>query len=82
MIEQIFGWVVGIMMLFFIPYTIYFNIIQIYSRWKCRKKTYFKPFKSCHNSSCKFSKYCEDYEYVYSADEVAELHKMIDDLKN
>lgn len=80
--EKVISWIVSIVIILYIPYTIYFNIIQISSKWKCRKKNYLKPFHSCHENNCKFAKYCEDYEYIYTADETKELNKMIEELKN
>ena len=62
MIEQILGWLVGIYILFYIPVLIYFNVIQISCKWRCRKKKYSKLFNPCKESDCKFRKYCDEYQ--------------------
>ena len=79
MIERIVGWVVGIFFIVSLPYTIYFNIIQISSKWKCRKKHYNQFFNRCHESECKFSRYCEYYKEVLTEEEAAELYKKIEE---
>lgn len=60
--EQIIGWLAGILLVVHIPYLIYYNVIQNKSRWRCRGKKYFRPFNPCRESGCKFAKYCDDYE--------------------
>lgn len=79
MIEQIVGWVVGILFLAFLPYTIYFNILHFRSKWKCRKKHYNEFFNRCHESECKFSRYCDYYEHILTEEEIAELYRMIEE---
>lgn len=80
-VEQIIGWIVGISLIVFIPYTIYFNIVHFSSKFKCRKKHYDEYFNRCHEDDCKWSKFCENYYKPLSEEEVAKLHKMIDELK-
>ncbi len=79
MMEQIVGWVVGILFIASLPYTIYFNIIQISSKWKCRKKHYNEFFNRCHESECKFSDYCQCYRHVLTEEEAAELYKKLEE---
>lgn len=81
MVERVISWVVSILIVLYIPYMIYFNIVHFVCKWKCRKKKYLKPIRSCHESNCKFADFCEDYEHIYTAEEIAELHKMIDEMK-
>lgn len=62
MIEKVVGWIVGVYLVLQIPYLVYYNVLQITCQWRCRKKKYLKPFNPCHESDCKFAKYCDDYE--------------------
>ena len=79
MFEQIVGWVVGIFFIASLPYTIYFNIIQISSKWKCRKKHYNEYFNRCYERECKFSNYCGCYRHVLTEEEAAELYKKLEE---
>lgn len=63
MIEQIVSWLVSIYIVFYIPYMIYLNVIQISSKWRCRKKKYSKLFNPCHERGCRFRSYCDEYEH-------------------
>lgn len=82
MVEQIVGWSVGILMVLNILYITYYNIVCISSKLKCRKKKYLKPINTCHENDCKFAKYCEQYEHVYTAEEIESIKKLIYEKKN
>lgn len=58
------------------------NIIQWSYKWKCRKKHYNEYLNPCHENDCKWSRFCENYEYTFSASEIASLYKMIDEYQN
>lgn len=81
MIERVVNWFVSILIVLNIPYMIYFNVVHIFSKWKCRKKQYFKPFNACHESDCKFAGYCRHYEHVCTAEEIDMLKKLIHEMK-
>lgn len=81
MVEQVISWCVSILIVLEISYMIYFNVVQIAAKSKCRKMQYFKPFKTCHKSDCKFSEYCENYEHVYTAEEIESIKKLIEKMK-
>lgn len=81
MVEQAISWCVSILIVLEISYMIYFNVVQIAAKSKCRKKQYFKPFKPCHESGCKFADYCEKYEHVYTDEEIASIEKLIAEMK-
>lgn len=82
MIEQIVNWTIGILMVLALPYVVYFNAIHFSARWKCRKKGYAKPFNACHESDCKYAGYCQEYEHVFTAEEIAKLEKLVEKLKD
>ena len=77
MIEKIVGWLVGIYILFYIPILIYFNVIQISSKWRCRKKKYSKLFNPCKEHDCKFRRYCDEYERKHEHD--PEYERILDE---
>ena len=80
MVERAISWCVSILMVMEVSYIIYLNIVQSVSKWKCRKKRYSKPLNACHESSCKWANYCENYEHVYTEEERASLEKLIQQL--
>ena len=63
-----------------IPITIICFIAYFVSRLKCHKMHYNKYSNPCHNSGCRFSKYCEDYRHTYTAEEVTRINKLIEKL--
>lgn len=62
------------------PYTIYFNIIHISSKWKCRKKHYDEYCNPCHEYDCRYSKLCTKYQHIYTAEERERIEKLIENL--
>lgn len=60
--ETILGWFVGIYLLFYIPYAIYFNVMHFTCKWRCRKKKYSRLFNPCKEHQCRYAKYCEEYK--------------------
>lgn len=82
MLEAVVSWVVDIFLIICIPITIIFNIVHLSFKWKCRKKHYDEYLNPCHESNCKWSRFCENYEYTYTANEIASLYKMIEDYQN
>lgn len=81
MMDVIMGWVAAALVVLFAVYTAYYNVVRISSRWRCRKKGYNNLFKTCHESGCKFARYCENHAHEYSEAEIARLHKMLDDMQ-
>lgn len=82
MIVEIFRCIINFLIALCISYMIYFNIVHFYSRWKCRKKKYMKPVKTCHEDDCLFARCCGEYEYLLSEEEAEKLERLIDELKN
>lgn len=78
MVGRVLSWFFSVLIIMNIPYMIYFNIVHILSRWKCRKKRYSKPFRACHESDCMFAGYCRHYEHVCTAEEIECLKRLID----
>ena len=81
MIAQIISRLVSFAILLFIPYTIYFNVVHFRSRWKCHKKHHELFFNCCNERNCKWSKYCKNYQHIYTAEEIANIEKLIKELK-
>lgn len=79
-IEKIISWIVGIFLIVSIPYTIYFNIVHFYSKFKCRKKHYNDFLNRCHESNCRWAEFCECYHHIYSDEEIAKLKQLIDEM--
>ena len=80
MMETVLSWAGAVVVVVVVLFMVYFNAVRLSARWMCRKEGYNKSFKPCHNSECKYSQYCEDYVHQYSAEEIAALERMIDDL--
>lgn len=79
MLETVGGWIVGIFLVLYIPYTIYFNIVHFVCKWKCRNKHYNEYFNRCYEKECKWARYCDNYEHLYTEEEIQHLYKMIED---
>lgn len=79
MLENVIGWMVDIVFIIMTPIAIIFNIVQFSFKWKCRKKHYNEYLNPCHESNCKWAKFCENYEYTYSAKEIESLYEMIEE---
>lgn len=78
-IEKVVSWIVSILLVIYTPYMIYFNIVHFVYKWKCRKKKYDCFLNRCHESECKFAKHCQNYEYLYTEEDIQQLYKMIED---
>lgn len=52
----------GIYLVVFISYAIYFHLMHLYCKFKCRKKHYHRYYNPCFESHCKFSRFCYHYK--------------------
>ena len=74
--ETVLSWVGAVLIVLWVLSTVYFAAVHAYSRWRCRGKD-----KPCHDRGCRYSRYCEDYVHRYSAEEIAELRRIADNMK-
>lgn len=82
MLEAVIKWIVEILFIICALISTIINIAHLSFKWKCRKKHYNEYLNPCHESDCKWSKFCENYEYTFSAKEISGLYKMIEDYQN
>lgn len=52
--------------------------------WIYRKKNnctkYLKPYCTCHNKECKYTRFCGDYERPLEQEDIQRIQKLIDSL--
>lgn len=77
-IEKVVSYIVSVLIIISIPYTVYFNIEHFRAKWKCRKKGYQEFFNPCHEENCKWARHCDKYEHLYTAEEIQQLYDIID----
>lgn len=60
---------------------IVFNITHCACKLKCITKHYNKYTNTCNNDDCPWNEHCDNYEHIYTNEEIARLIKMINEWK-
>ena len=82
MLKSVGVLVLAFYLILWTPYTIYFNIVHISCKWKCRKKHYNEYTNLCHESDCRYFKLCTKYQHIYTNEEKERIMQLIADLKD
>lgn len=79
-IKEIFWSVAFLYFLISMPVMLVYHIVNFCFQWKCRKKRYEKFwFNKCYEKECKWARFCDNYEQPLTAEDIAQLYKMIED---
>ena len=77
-IEKAISYIISIILVIFSPFMIVFNIVHFRSKWKCREKHYDRFINRCHEENCKWAQCCENYQHIYTDEEIKELYRLLE----